>query len=327
MKRRFSGIAARALSERGVALIVTVMVVTLLTAIIVEFSYRTRVYLDTSGNTRDELQAYYLAKAGVEAAKAFLLDDLKSDIKNGTAADYIISGEFNPVEELWSQVKGIPFMVPDVGVIEGEVIDEDSKFCINMLAEKDPMGTKYREQAKLLFSYLIKEENYEEIVDNIKDWIDPDSDGNAEDGYYRSLQNPYNCRNSPMNSVDELRMIKGINEKIFNKLRDFVTPYGDGKININTAGQEVLMSLDAQVTGEMASQVITDRTESPFKDRSDPRIPIGFKNSTLWDVQTSYFTIISKGSTLGNVSKIIICTLKRDRGTQEIKKLLFWKSM
>ena len=48
--------------EKGIALIITLLVVTLLTALIVEFAYSARVNLSAAGNFRDKQKAYYLAK-------------------------------------------------------------------------------------------------------------------------------------------------------------------------------------------------------------------------------------------------------------------------
>ncbi|MBI3353671.1 MAG: general secretion pathway protein GspK [Nitrospirae bacterium] len=61
--------------EKGVALIITLLVVTLLTALIVEFAYSARVNLSAAGNFRDKQKAYYLAKSGVNFIGGMLKDN------------------------------------------------------------------------------------------------------------------------------------------------------------------------------------------------------------------------------------------------------------
>ena len=53
----------------------------------------------------------------------------------------------------------------------------------------------------------------DDVANSILDWLDPDdtprSDG-AEDDYYSSLPNPYHCKNGPLDSLEELLLVKGV---------------------------------------------------------------------------------------------------------------------
>jgi general secretion pathway protein K len=64
--------------ERGVALLIALLVTTLLMAIIVEFAYGTRVSLRAAVNFRDSQRAYYLARSGVTVAGKLLAENLKN---------------------------------------------------------------------------------------------------------------------------------------------------------------------------------------------------------------------------------------------------------
>jgi DNA uptake protein ComE-like DNA-binding protein len=53
----------------------------------------------------------------------------------------------------------------------------------------------------------------EDVADAILDWIDGDDDTNplgAEIAYYQSLPNPYEPRNAPMRSIQELELVAGV---------------------------------------------------------------------------------------------------------------------
>jgi type II secretory pathway component PulK len=63
-------------NERGVALIIVLLVTALLIALVFEFAYGTRISLRAAVNFRDSQRAYYLARAGVNFAGLLLGDNL-----------------------------------------------------------------------------------------------------------------------------------------------------------------------------------------------------------------------------------------------------------
>jgi hypothetical protein len=80
------------------------------------------------------------------------------------------------------------------------------------------------------------------------DWRDADfgfghPSYGAEDEYYTHLSQPYACKNAPFEVPDELLLVKGINREIFDKIKPFVTVFGAGPANINTASRETLAAL------------------------------------------------------------------------------------
>jgi general secretion pathway protein K len=69
--------------------------------------------------------------------------------------------------------------------------------------------------------------------------------GGAEDEYYLSLEPPYHCKNAPMDSIEEILLVKGMKSEYFfttenyDGLKNYVTVGTSGKININTASEMV----------------------------------------------------------------------------------------
>ncbi|MBK8574577.1 MAG: general secretion pathway protein GspK [Elusimicrobia bacterium] len=87
-----------------------------------------------------------------------------------------------------------------------------------------------------------------EAASAILDWRDADSvvsPGGAENEYYKTLPNPYPCRNSPLMSVAELLLIKGITPDLYQEIQNKSTVEGPGTVNINTASKEILEALGA----------------------------------------------------------------------------------
>lgn len=82
----------------------------------------------------------------------------------------------------------------------------------------------------------------EELVLDLMDWVTPGDNrfsGGNKDAFYEKLNPPYKAKRNRFYTVNELKMVKGIDEHLFNKLRPFVTVYSDqGKVNINTNSRE-----------------------------------------------------------------------------------------
>jgi general secretion pathway protein K len=64
--------AQRMSRARGVALIIVVLAITLLTVVATEFAYNTRVDLQLAANQRDEVRAYYMARSGIGLGRLLL---------------------------------------------------------------------------------------------------------------------------------------------------------------------------------------------------------------------------------------------------------------
>jgi general secretion pathway protein K len=109
-------------------------------------------------------------------------------------------------------------------------------------------------------------------VDAIIDWIDPDEvpePAGAETLYYQSLRPAYRAANTPLQTLLELRLIKGMTPEIIDRLSKFVTVYppdGNSRINLNTADSVVIQALDPRITQSMAAEIVQAR---PFKAIQD----------------------------------------------------------
>ncbi|MFA5099659.1 MAG: hypothetical protein WC547_02105 [Candidatus Omnitrophota bacterium] len=129
---------------------------------------------------------------------------------------------------------------PDQSVAYG-MVDEESKININKADMK-------------ILSFLMQVVLNTDVTEaqalaaSLIDWRDADSTlsipmGSAEDSYYRNEKYPYEAKDAPFEILDEVRLVKGFNANVFEKLKDYITIYGSGKININTAGRNVLYAI------------------------------------------------------------------------------------
>ncbi|MBI5137044.1 MAG: type II secretion system minor pseudopilin GspK [Nitrospirae bacterium] len=260
-------------NQRGIALVLVLLVIALLTTLIIEFDFRTRLDLRAAGAFRDDASAYLLADSAAQVARAVLYEDR-------------INSGYDGFDEDWAK----PFV--DVPVGNGTVTvvatDEDGKFDLNILKRPadgaSEQESKRDEQHIAIFDRLlvdvleVEPERAVTMRDSLIDWIDAD-DGEEPDGaeasYYQSLEQPYGCRNGPLRTVDELGLVKGFDREMIEKLSPHVTVMwegsappaaGAGKVNINTVTAELLRALSPEITEEIAGNIIAGR---PFSEPAD----------------------------------------------------------
>ncbi len=132
------------------------------------------------------------------------------------------------------------------------LIDEERKININK-ANREVLERLFQITAGL------EATEAQELAASIVDWRDADSElsialGSAEDFYYRGLPAPYEAKDSNFESLEEVLLVKGMTKDVFEKTRDYITVYGDGRVNINTTSGVVLLALG--VTGDMVNKIM-----------------------------------------------------------------------
>ena len=194
----------------------------------------------------------------------------------------------------------------------------------------------------------------DEIVDAIIDWRDEDSKREtegAESTYYEDLEPPYSAKNAAFEKIEELLLVKGVSEDLLYAWKPYITIYGEGKININTANSHTLSYLDIDET--LIDQIIEYRagpdmiegTEDDlfFSDEGsiaknlfeyEPLLPheanqlINLVSKKLLGVQSKYFRIEALGIPHQNMLKSfrVIAVVEHENGSNEFK-VLSWKEM
>ncbi len=225
-------------NNRGVALMMVLWVMVFLTVIVTEFAFSMRTELKIMRNFKEEVQSYYLARAGIALALAEILSpeiqgDYAADDKlvfklKGEATGYLAEGEAAPT--LSPQRDNIPL---GAGTVSYRIMDEDGKINLNSLRA----GTEAQRQ--ILYNLLSKAAGLQVgtardiIVDSILDWMDKDDlhrMNGAEDDYYQGLDPGYDCKDGPFDTVDELLLVQGITKKIL---------YGTEIENAESGAEEV----------------------------------------------------------------------------------------
>lgn len=150
------------------------------------------------------------------------------------------------------------------------------------LRNKTKQQILQRIQARVLngddsFSQRYATFNFVELINNIADWVDTGDismNGGSEKAYYTELQNDYIPPNRPFKTMEELHMVAGMTDEIFEFLAPQITLYGVKGINVNQAERDVLLSLFSNYDPQLANEVVTEI----LKRRNDPKLGGPFQN-------------------------------------------------
>jgi general secretion pathway protein K len=228
--------------QRGVALVLALLVVALATLLAVElFTASSTAIARREGLARAE-EAALLAQGMEDFALALLARDEAS----GDGIDTRLDAWARPLP---------PLPVPG-GVIRGELVDLDGRFNLNSLVRngaRDPVAIA---RLRRLLAALELEPA---LADRIADWIDADSEvagEGAEDLQYLRADPPYRAANRPFGHVSELRRVLGVDAEVYARLVNEVAALpADAGININTMSVAGLMSLADGISVELARQL------------------------------------------------------------------------
>ena len=265
--------------QRGVALIMAVLIVALATMLAASVSFKG--YLDQrrSANAFALDQGFEVALGG----EAWAADSLRRDKQQSSKTD-----DFT--EEWATPIPPIPI---DNGQFEGQLEDMQGRFNLNSLVMQGGQGGQggqliedkaARERFERLLELLELETKWATII---TDWIDTDIQPSfpegAEDPTYTGLSPPYRTANMPLTRASELLAITGFGLERYRKLEPFVTALPIGtSINLCTASPELL---DALVAGRRQFTLARETTMETRKERCFPTVD-DYKNGGLTVEQT-----------------------------------------
>jgi general secretion pathway protein K len=326
--------------EKGVALIMVLWVITILSVVVLEFSFAMRTEVNIAKNYQEELQLYALSEGGVQRAIAELV--YKNDPKIQQLRKTLKYEEVAADKKEWvTDGRDYPLAF-EGGECVIRIMGEAGKVNINLVSE--------RTLRKIITNLGLEGEARDVVVDSILDWRDPDDLyrlNGAENDHYQSLKEPYNCKNGNLDSVEELHLVRGVTPELFHGkretekggegakseptgLKDIFSIYAPGEqIDINSASLPVLRVV-LGIPYEVGQLLVKAREEKSFENQLDllQRVPelnpfmgeIG--NLILFRAINPYYTIESKAKNKerGSVRglKAIIKVDSREKGRYKI---------
>ncbi|MFN3740417.1 MAG: general secretion pathway protein GspK [Thermodesulfovibrionales bacterium] len=259
----------RVKDKRGFILLPVLIVFAIVIAMIGDFSYE--VFVDT-GSLKNYVISQRLSMLGGSA-----MDFAREHISNYLRGlNYTDQREFLlDLSSFISLPEESKEKDPSLTVI---LSDENGKFNLNSF-----YTLSLTDKIKALDGFkrlLRKLKLNEDIGLMVSDWIDRDSDEDYPGG-------ERNSKNRGLYSIEELLQIPGITEESFEKLKPYVTCYTDGRININTAPLEVLLTMEG-ITEDIAEAIINYRIERPFERPEDLKNVPGISPGLYQSLQGRY---------------------------------------
>ena len=317
--------------REGFIVVVVLCTIIMLAVLLFTFNEQSRGNLFAVEDSKNSAQALNCAETGLNIAMA-ALERGDAIYSNGKLRNLLAGRE-------------------DVDLADGTcsitVAEESSKLNLNLLKTSEGAPDRTRIDQMLRLIDLLNRRDFEVppisygIVPAIIDWIDSDEEtaclpfimnGNlgAESSYYAGLDRPYRARNAPLDTTEELLLIRGITPDIFERIRDYVTVKGEGKININSASKLVIESMSEKMDPAVAQMIVNRRMEKPFGDLGELRgIPgmtdpvyQAIRRAATVQSEESYYRVTSRGNAAGREC-MIVAMIQRNPDTGKLDIILY----
>ncbi len=375
-----TGPVRRNASEAGAALLTVLIALMIISLMTLELKYSAMLERKLAYNDLNQVQAYYLAKAGVRmgllrvamygrAKRDPAVKSLGANLPLDRYLDMIWSlplppfpppKDKNQLSKLGKADKdAAEKILEETKISQGRfshvISSESSKVNLNFLdlhylpqnLQNQPV--KFRDETNPnlvqftglslinIMEDLIKQSDNpndefgnlkpEEVVMNILEWVNSanmnPNKNTASASFYEQQKPPYKIKRGHFFTVDELKLVAGIDSHLFELLRPHITVYSDdGKINLNNASNKILRAIypdfsedDLKKIGEEKAKRGSWTTEKEFVDYVTRDLNRnGF--SRLYPDEKNYpFTVGTRSFVIESLGVI-------QRGSTEIQKLI-----
>ncbi len=345
-------VTARWRDERGVALVLTLVIVALVSVLVLDYHFEAVVELDLADNHGSDVQAYHVAMSGMRLAQEWLAhDDRQADGPQDTwhriglvpacmppQTLLALAGADMAATSLSAGLAGQEMVSgtavaegPDKGCVSLKVAVEEERLPVNALMPvlPDDAGEALTEaEARML-------EDWEVIFETL--FIQLDIDVALLDALVDWLGD-----NGPMRAVRQFSLVPGFDAETVDKLSPFVTAYGfprlDGetldypKVNVNTASRQVLRTLiDGLADGAWDVTGYVDDImdlrqgnlleERQFESTSELQDYLPGEVQEVFDkfatVQGTHFTITSVAR-VEEIEKTVFAVVQRGNGDEPV---------
>lgn len=288
--------------SEGFALVLVLWVISLLTIMAGSFALSMRREAAIVTGSSSNAQAMAVAESGLAVAELMLM---------------------NPDQRYRWRSDGSLYQIDYV----------DSKVRVQLLSETGKVDINSADQTLLQGLMLhapVEEELQTKLVNAILDWRDADDlvrlEG-AEKEEYKDAGLNYSPRNKPFQSTEELQLVLGMNEQVFNWLESRVTVYsGRPQVDFTQAAKEVLQVLPGMDAG-LIDEYVAARRESAINGLPAPAFGVSAASQpgTGAAIQSAPAAAVNDGAEQKGAITVVTEALFDD-GTKAIIKALIKRS-
>jgi len=319
-----------------------------------------------TANYKDDIQTSYIARSGVNVVAGTLKNRSLEDLENVVS---LYSGDDYNLRGLWSI--NVPNFPVGKGQVTIKVEDERSKINLNSLVNYNSniVDLQVKEELAELFSILeVDGGSADRFIASLINWLDSQVEGSTNDqdpsgaggSFYLSGDHSYTIKDGPLDSLEEIRLIDGMDADFFNLIKDYVTVYpSDKRLNFSTAPKAVLLAaiqgatvsaiegqgdfnridINDDTANSIAEEIINERDNKPLITKNDItriisdvdptlRINSGISGVTSPSGTSDVFKVTAIGL-LGEddpTKKIVEAVLRKEgSGNKGRVKIMSWK--
>ncbi|MBF0490416.1 MAG: general secretion pathway protein GspK [Candidatus Omnitrophica bacterium] len=253
--------------QKGFILIFALWVLCFLTVLAVGVASSVRQKIVVLEKLDQRSRISHVLEAAVKYSASYITNQLShsnqtysTNLKMNLHSNSEVFGQFGLAEDTAS----ISYSVADQGDCYG-VVDEERKINLNVMS----VSILGRLIERVLEE---KPDAARTLAESILDWRqlgESQVSGFFSDEYYNNLEYPYAKKDAAYETLDELLLVKGMTKDKYLKLINYVTIYGEGKVNINTASSQVLYALgleDSLIEKVIEVRQGQDKLEASFDD-------------------------------------------------------------
>jgi type II secretory pathway component PulK len=259
--------------QRGVALVIVTLALAIILAITTQFGTATNVDIIAAANYRDQMRSHFLARSALDLSELVIrlqqrldnIKELRGQVQITDFADQVLLAFCGNPEEVQAAVglstqttKGLGADVGTCGVV-GQITTEDDKININCANGNDATAATLKSALDALVYFPAYDPVFEEAdsenwrrdraqqVASLVDYIDNNSlrtreRGTTEDSGYETLKDPYKPKNSYLDTVSELKLARGVDDRFWTLFGSAFTAYGSCKTNISAISNTQLIA-------------------------------------------------------------------------------------
>lgn len=246
-------------SQRGVALLVVLLMMALMTTIAVTMTNRMFVNLNRAESQLNYQQAYWYAMSVEALVRHAIKETIEDDDTVTLSQPWAVQDQIYPL---------------DGGHAKGSVFDWQACFNVNGFRDVKADANGTNPFLVIALQQLIESQeidSYEAEVAAASTWEYIDSDDNVqsavgvEDGEYLARNMPHLAPNSYIGDISEWRAVNGVSQQMYEKVSRFLcaTPSSKVLVNVNTLTEEDAPILAAlfhpHLSEEQAKQLIEAR--------------------------------------------------------------------
>jgi len=259
--------------ERGVALVAVLIAIAMTLVISNQFGTNTNVDLMASANYQDRMRAHFLARSAANLSELVIrlqqridnIEQLRGMVQITDFADQVLLAFCGSPEEVQAAVGFDPSDAGGLGAnigtcgILGSIGTEDDKINLNCANSSAGTAATIKSALDALVYFPAYDPVFEEAdaegwrrdratqVLALMDYIDADTmrgrdRGTTEDYGYESLKDDYKAKNNYIDTLGELKLVRGVDDRFWTLFGSAFTIYGGCQVNVSALSNSQLIA-------------------------------------------------------------------------------------